>query len=73
MVSWYFNGKLEGRLADFHIVGFALATTQISKLLGNPKALAVISEILGLTVIGSWAIVVFATIFGVFSGRIFRG
>lgn len=55
------------------VVGFALATTYISKLLGNPKVLAVTAEILDLVVIGAWAIVLLATIFGIVSGRIFRG
>lgn len=60
-------------MADHELVGFALATTYISRLLGNPKVLAVTSEILGLVVVAAWAIVVLATIFGIVSGRIFRG
>lgn len=55
------------------VVGFALATTYISKLLGNPKVLAVTSEILDLAVVGAWAVVMLAMIFGIVTGRIFRG
>lgn len=55
------------------VVGFALATTYISKLLGNPKVLAVTAEILDLVVVGAWAIVMLAMIFGIVTGRIFRG
>lgn len=68
-----FYGKLAECLANVCIVGFALATTHISRILGNPKVLAVASEILDLVIVGSWAIVVLATIFGIVSGRIFRG
>ncbi|KAL0640081.1 hypothetical protein Q9L58_000909 [Maublancomyces gigas] len=57
----------------FPNIGFALATTYISKLLGNPKVLAVTAEILDLVVVGAWAIVMLAMIFGIVTGRIFRG
>ncbi|PUU76514.1 voltage-dependent anion channel [Tuber borchii] len=56
----------------FPNVGFSLATIQLSRLFGHPKVLAIISEVLSLTVVGAWAIVVLATCYGILSGRIFR-
>jgi len=58
--------------ADMVTVGLSLATIQLSKLFGHPKVLAVISEVLSLTVVGAWAIVVLAACYGILSGRIFR-
>jgi len=60
------------RCTDMVAVGFALATIQLSKLFGHPKVLAIISEVLSLTVVGVWAIVVLAACYGILSGRIFR-
>ncbi|KAH0606445.1 uncharacterized protein H6S33_004106 [Morchella sextelata] len=57
----------------FPNVGFALASTHLARLLGYPKILAVGAEVLDLVVIVSWAIVAIAMVFGVVSGRIFRG
>jgi hypothetical protein len=50
-----------------------LASTHLARLLGYPKILAVGAEVLDLVVIVSWAIVAIAMVFGVVSGRIFRG
>lgn len=62
-----------GRVLISVVVGFALASTHLARLLGYPKILAVGAEVLDLVVIFSWAIVAIAMIFGVVSGRIFRG
>jgi len=64
--------KLQMFALIFPNVGFALATAQLSRLYGHPKALAVISEVLSLTVIGAWVVVVLAICYGILSGRIFR-
>ncbi|CUS11853.1 unnamed protein product [Tuber aestivum] len=64
--------KLQLFALIFPNVGFALATIHLSRLFGHPKVLAIISEVLSLTVVGAWAIVVLATCYGVLSGRIFR-
>lgn len=57
----------------FPNVGFALASTHLARLVGYPKILAIGAEVLDLIVIGSWAIVFTAMVFGIVSGRIFRG
>ncbi|KAG0642263.1 voltage-dependent anion channel [Tuber brumale] len=64
--------KLQMFALIFPNVGFALATAQLSRLFGHPKVLAVISEVLSLTVIGAWVVVVLAICYGILSGRIFR-
>jgi tellurite resistance protein TehA-like permease len=57
----------------FPNVGFALASVQISRLMGNPKTLDVAAEVLALGVVVTWACVVVVVGYGVLSGRIFRG
>lgn len=56
----------------FPNAGFALASLQLSKMMGQPKVLQVAAEVLAIAVVLAWVGVVVAVGFALASGRLFR-